>query len=61
MLASTFFREPLVPTMADVLLKNHHRRGYATGNDIFSRAKRGFALRLFSYGATSTEMLPLLS
>jgi len=43
MLASYFFSRTLVPTMAMYLLKNHHGEEYATGNDIFSRAQRGFA------------------
>jgi CzcA family heavy metal efflux pump len=43
MLASYIFSRTLVPTMAMYLLKNHHGEEYATGNDIFSRAQRGFA------------------
>ena len=43
MLASYFFSRTLVPTMAMYLLKGHHGEEYATGNDIFSRAQRGFA------------------
>src|SRR5580692_8386657 len=43
MLASYVLSRTLVPTMAMYLLKNHHGEEYATGNDIFSRAQRGFA------------------
>jgi multidrug efflux pump subunit AcrB len=43
MLASYFFSRTLVPTMAMYLLREHHGEEYATGNDIFSRAQRGFA------------------
>jgi CzcA family heavy metal efflux pump len=43
MLASYLFSRTLVPTMAMYLLKGHHGEEYATGNDIFSRAQRGFA------------------
>jgi CzcA family heavy metal efflux pump len=43
MLASYFFSRTLVPTMAMYLLRGHHGEEYATGNDIFSRAQRGFA------------------
>src|ERR1700720_3788956 len=43
MLASYILSRTLVPTMAMYLLKNHHGEEYATGNDIFSRAQRGFA------------------
>jgi multidrug efflux pump subunit AcrB len=43
MLASYVLSRTLVPTMAMYLLKGHHGEEYATGNDIFSRAQRGFA------------------
>jgi CzcA family heavy metal efflux pump len=43
MLASYILSRTLVPTMAMYLLKGHHGEEYATGNDIFSRAQRGFA------------------
>ena len=43
MLASYVLSRTLVPTMAMYLLKEHHGEEYATGNDIFSRAQRGFA------------------
>ena len=43
MLASYILSRTLVPTMAMYLLKEHHGEEYATGNDIFSRAQRGFA------------------
>ncbi len=43
MLASYVWSRTLVPTMAMYLLKQHHGEEYATGNDIFSRAQRGFA------------------
>jgi CzcA family heavy metal efflux pump len=43
MLASYVLSRTLVPTMAMYLLKNHHGEEHATGNDIFSRAQRGFA------------------
>ena len=46
MLASYVLSRTLVPTMAMYLLKGHHGEEYATGNDIFSRAQRGFARRL---------------
>jgi multidrug efflux pump subunit AcrB len=44
MLASYLLSRTLVPTMAMYLLKNHHGEEYATGNDIFSRIQRRFAL-----------------
>ena len=44
MLASYVLSRTLVPTMAMYLLKNHHGEEYATGNDIFSRAQRKFAM-----------------
>ncbi len=43
MLASYLLSRTLVPTLAMYLLKGHHGEEYATGNDIFSRAQRGFA------------------
>jgi len=43
MLASYVLSRTLVPTMAMYLLKGHHGEEYATGDDIFSRAQRGFA------------------
>jgi CzcA family heavy metal efflux pump len=43
MLASYILSRTLVPTMAMYLLKEHHGEEHATGNDIFSRAQRGFA------------------
>jgi multidrug efflux pump subunit AcrB len=43
MLASYVLSRTLVPTMAMYLLKGHHGEEYATGNDFFSRAQRGFA------------------
>jgi CzcA family heavy metal efflux pump len=43
MLASYLLSRTLVPTMARYLLKEHHGEEHATGNDIFSRAQRGFA------------------
>jgi len=43
MLASYVFSRTLVPTMAMYLLRGHHGEEHATGNDIFSRAQRGFA------------------
>ncbi len=43
MLASYLLSRTLVPTMAMYLLKGHHGEEHATGNDIFSRAQRGFA------------------
>jgi multidrug efflux pump subunit AcrB len=44
MLASYFLSRTLVPTMAMYLLRGHHGEAHATGNDIFSRAQRSFAL-----------------
>ena len=44
MMASYVLSRTLVPTMAMYLLKNHHGEEYATGNDIFSRIQRRFAL-----------------
>jgi CzcA family heavy metal efflux pump len=43
MLASYVLSRTLVPTLAKYLLKNQHGEEHATGNDIFSRAQRGFA------------------
>ncbi len=43
MLASYILSRTLVPTLAMYLLKEHHGEEHATGNDIFSRAQRGFA------------------
>jgi CzcA family heavy metal efflux pump len=43
MLASYVLSRTLVPTLAKYLLKEHHGEEHATGNDIFSRAQRGFA------------------
>src|SRR5689334_9910701 len=43
MLASYLLSRTLVPTMAMYLLRGHRGEEYATGNDIFSRAQRGFA------------------
>jgi CzcA family heavy metal efflux pump len=42
MLASYLLSRTLVPTMAMYLLKEHHGEEHATGNDVFSRAQRGF-------------------
>src|SRR3984957_3312379 len=44
MMASYILSRTLVPTMAMYLLRNHHGEEYATGNDIFSRIQRRFAL-----------------
>jgi len=44
MLASYFLSRTLVPTMAMYLLRGHHGEAHATGNDIFSRTQRSFAL-----------------
>ena len=43
MLASYVLSRTLVPTMAKYLLKEHRGEEHATGNDLFSRAQRGFA------------------
>jgi CzcA family heavy metal efflux pump len=48
MMASYVLSRTLVPTMAMYLLKNHHGEEYATGNDIFSRIQRRFALGFHS-------------
>ncbi len=42
MLASYVLSRTLVPTLAMYFLKEHHGEEHATGNDIFSRAQRGF-------------------
>jgi CzcA family heavy metal efflux pump len=43
MLASYLLSRTLVPTLAMYLLKGQHGEEHATGNNIFSRAQRGFA------------------
>ena len=43
MLASYVLSRTLVPTMAMYLLRGQHGEEHATGNDLFSRAQRGFA------------------
>ena len=44
MLASYVLSRTLVPTLAMYLFRSHHGEEHATGNDVFSRLQRGFAL-----------------